>query len=255
MPGRLEGKIAIVTGGASGIGEATCRLFAREGVRGLLLADINEVSGRAIEADLRAKGADVHFASLDVSIESQWVQTMQAVAGRWGRIDVLVNNAGRGGLITRPMVEGTTEEALDMSFAMNAKGALFGMKHAIPHMRKAGGGSIVNVVSIYTVVGDVLGTAYAAGKGALRSLTRMAAVQYAAENIRVNGVFPGFVETGMTRELHSKPENRNHRIALTPLGRLAVPDDIAYGIVYLASDESAYMTGTELVIDGGISSR
>jgi len=255
MPGRLEGKIAIVTGGASGIGEASCRLFAREGVRGLLLADINEPSGRASEAELRAQGTDVLFAPLDVSSESQWVQTMQAVVERWGRLDVLVNNAGRGGVITRPPVEGTTEEALDMSFAMNAKGALFGMKHAIPLMRKTGGGSIVNVVSIYTVVGDVLGTAYAAGKGALRSLTRMAAVQYAAENIRVNGVFPGFVETGMTRELHAEPQTRNHRIALTPLGRLAVPEDIAYGIVYLASDESAYVTGTELVIDGGISSR
>ena len=255
MPGRLEGKIAIVTGGASGIGEAACRLFAREGVRGLLLADINETAGRAIASELGKTGTDVVYMTLDVSKESQWVAAMDAVVARWGRLDILVNNAGRGGVITRPPVEHTTEEALDMSFAMNAKGALFGMKHAIPHMRKAGGGSIVNVVSIYTVVGDVLGTAYAAGKGALRSLTRMAAVQYAAENIRVNGVFPGFVETGMTKELHSKPENRNHRIALTPLGRLAMPDDIAYGIVYLASDESSYMTGTELVIDGGISSR
>ena len=255
MPGRLEGKIAIVTGGASGIGEAACRLFAREGVRGLLLADINDPAGQAIAAELSKAGTDVVYMNLDVSKEQHWVAAMDAVAVRWGRLDVLVNNAGRGGVITRPPVEHTTEEALDMSFAMNAKGALFGMKHAIPHMRKAGGGSIVNVVSIYTVVGDVLGTAYAAGKGALRSLTRMAAVQYAAENIRVNGVFPGFVETGMTKELHSKAENRNHRVSLTPLGRLAIPDDIAYGIVYLASDESSYMTGTELVIDGGISSR
>jgi len=255
MAGRLAGKVAIVTGGASGIGESTCRMFAREGVRGLLLADISDAAGRVIEAELRAGGADVLFMHLDVSREPEWIEAMRTVAERWGRLDILVNNAGRGGVITRPPVEHTTEEALDMSFAMNAKGALFGMKHAIPQMRKTGGGSIVNVVSIYTVVGDVLGTAYAAGKGALRSLTRMAAVQYAAENIRVNGVFPGFVETGMTRELHSKPENRNHRVALTPLGRLAMPDDIAYGIVYLASDESSYMTGTELVIDGGISSR
>ena len=255
MAGRLNGKVAIVTGGASGIGESTCRLFAREGVRGLLLADVNETAGRAIEATLRRDGTDVFFLQLDVSREPQWIETMRAVAERWGRLDILVNNAGRGGVITRPPIEHTTEEALDMSFAINAKGALFGMKHAIPLMRKSGGGSIVNVVSIYTVVGDVLGSAYAAGKGALRSLTRMAAVQYAAENIRVNGVFPGFVETGMTRELHSKPENRKHRIDLTPLGRLAVPEDIAWGIVYLASDEAGYMTGTELVIDGGISSR
>ncbi len=255
MAGRLEGKVAIVTGGASGIGESACRMFMREGVRGLVLADLNEAAGKQIEAELRAAGGDVLFVHLDVSQESQWIATMQTVIERWGRLDILVNNAGRGGVITRPPVEGTTEEALDLTFAVNAKGALFGMKHAIPLMRKVGGGSIVNVVSIYTVVGDVLGTAYAASKGALRSLTRMAAVQYAAENIRVNGVFPGFVETGMTKELHSKPENRNHRIGLTPLGRLAVPEDIAYGIVYLASDESSYMTGTELVIDGGISSR
>ena len=255
MAGRLEGKVAVVTGGASGIGESACRLFAREGVRGLVLADVNEAAGKQVAAELHASGTDAIFALLDVSQETQWIATMQMVVERWGRLDILVNNAGRGGVLTRPPVEHTTEEALDMSFAMNAKGALFGMKHAIPRMRKVGGGSIVNVVSIYTVVGDVLGTAYAAGKGALRSLTRMAAVQYAAENIRVNGVFPGFVETGMTRDLHSKPENRNHRIALTPLGRIAVPEDIAYGIVYLASDESSYMTGSELVIDGGISSR
>ena len=255
MTDRLQRKVAIVTGGASGIGESACRLFAREGVRGLVLADVNEEAGQRIAAELRDGGTDAVFMRLDVSREAQWIEILRSVDERWERLDVLVNNAGRGGVITRPPIEHTTEEALDMSFAINAKGALFGMKHAIPLMRKGGGGSIVNVVSIYTVIGDVLGSAYAAGKGALRSLTRMAAVQYAAENIRVNGVFPGFVETGMTRELHSKPENRDHRIALTPLGRLAMPEDIAHGIVYLASDESSYMTGTELVIDGGISSR
>jgi len=255
MAGRLAGKVAIVTGGASGIGEATCRLFVREGVRGLLLGDVNETAGKAIEAELRAAGGDVLFLHLDVSQESQWIEAMKAVDARYGRLDVLVNNAGRGGTLIRPPVEHTTEEAMDVSFAINAKGPLFGMKHAIPLMRKSGGGSIVNVVSIYTMIGDVLATAYAAGKGATRALTRMAAVQYATENIRVNGVFPGFVETGMTKDLHSKPEARQHRIDLTPLGRLAMPEDIAYGIVYLASDESGYMTGSELVIDGGISAR
>ena len=254
MAGRLSGKVAIVTGGASGIGEATCRLFVLEGVRGLVLADVNEAAGKAIEAELRA-GGDVLFQPLDVSQESQWIATMKIVESRWGRLDVLVNNAGRGGPLIRPPVEHTTEEAMDVSFAINAKGPLFGMKHAIPLMRKSGGGSIVNVVSIYTMIGDVLATAYAAGKGATRALTKMAAVQYAKEKIRVNSVFPGFVETGMTKDLHSKPDARQHRIDLTPLGVLAVPEDIAYGIVYLASDESRYMTGSELVIDGGISAR
>ncbi len=255
MPGRLDGKVAIVTGGASGIGEATCRLFVREGVRGLVLADISDAGGKAIETELQKAGGDVCYQHLDVSQESQWIETMKMVDARWGRLDVLVNNAGRGGVLIRPPVEHTTEEAMDVSFAINAKGPLFGMKHAIPLMRKSGGGSIVNVVSIYTMIGDVLATAYAAGKGATRALTKMAAVQYAKEKIRVNSVFPGFVETGMTKDLHSKPEARQHRIDLTPLGVLAIPEDIAYGIVYLASDESRYMTGSELVIDGGISSR
>ena len=135
MAGRLQGKVAIVTGGASGIGESACRMFVREGVRGLVLADINETAGKQIAGEFQAAGGDVLFVQLDVSQESQWVAVMQTVVDRWGRLDVLVNNAGRGGVITRPPVEGTTEEALDLTFAVNAKGALFGMKHAIPLMR------------------------------------------------------------------------------------------------------------------------
>lgn len=255
MTRRLDGKVAIVTGGASGIGEAACRLFAREAIRGLVIADVSEAQGAALTAELAAAGSDVVFQRLDVSQETQWEACMRMVASRWNRLDVLVNNAGRGGVLTRPTVEHTTEEGMDLSWAINAKGPLFGMKHAIPLMRRSGGGSIVNTVSIYAVIGDVLGTAYAAGKGALRTLVKMAAVQYASENIRVNGVFPGFVETPMTRDLHNQPGVRDHRIGLTPLGRLATPLDIAYGILFLASDESSYVTGSELVIDGGISSR
>ncbi len=255
MSGRLRGKVAIVTGGASGIGEATCRLFAREGARGVVIADINEAQGKALEAELAGSGTDAIFQALDVSREAEWVETLRIVRERYGRLDVLVNNAGRGGVLTRPVVEETTEEGLDLSFAINAKGMLFGMKHAIPLLRQSGGGSIVNVISIYAMIGDVLGTAYAAGKGAARALTRYAAVQYAKENIRVNGVFPGFVETPMTRDIHAQPAIREHRLSLTPIGRLAMPLDIANGILFLASDESSYMTGSELVIDGGISAR
>ena len=255
MGDRLAGKMAIVTGGASGIGEATCRTFVREQIQGLVIADVNEPAGRALAEELSKGRSDVMFRPLDVSKEAQWIETMGIVLEHYGRLDILVNNAGRGGVITRPMVEHTTEEALDFSFTYNAKGTLFGMKHAIPAMRKSGGGSIVNVISIYTMIGDILGTAYAAGKGAARTLTRTAAVQYAAESIRVNSVFPGFVETPMTRELHQQPGVKEHRLALTPIGRLAVPQDIANGILFLASDESSYVTGSELVIDGGISSR
>ena len=252
---RLTGKVAIVTGGASGIGAATCRLFVREGARGVVIADMNEATGQALETELTKEGGNVMFRSLDVTRDSQWAETIGAVVARYGRLDVLVNNAGRGGPISRPVVEQTTEEAWDLMFAVNAKGVFLGTKHAIPAMRRAGGGSVINVVSVYAMVGSSLGTAYSASKGAARAFTRTAAVQYAAEGIRVNSVFPGFVETPMTRDLHAQPGVREERTAMTPLGRLATPEDIAWGILFLASDEASYMTGSELVIDGGVTAR
>jgi NAD(P)-dependent dehydrogenase (short-subunit alcohol dehydrogenase family) len=252
---RLHGKVAIVTGGASGIGAATCRLFVREGARGVVIADVNETAGKALEAELAQSGTRVLVRRLDVTLEDQWIETMGAVVAQYGRLDVLVNNAGRGGPIARPTVEQTTEEAWDLMFATNAKGVFLGTKHAIPAMRRAGGGSIINVISVYALVGSPLGTAYSASKGAARAFTRTAAVQYASEGVRVNSVFPGFVDTPMTRDLHAQPGVREERTALTPLGCLAVPEDIAWGILYLASDESGYVTGSELVIDGGVTAR
>ena len=252
---RLHGKVAIVTGGASGIGAATCRLFAREGARGVVIADVNETAAKALAAELVESGTGVLVRRLDVTQEDQWIETMGAIVAQYGRLDVLVNNAGRGGPIARPTVEQTTEEAWDLMFATNAKGVFLGTKHAIPVMRRAGGGSIINVISVYALVGSPLGTAYSASKGAARAFTRTAAVQYAPEGVRVNSVFPGFVDTPMTRDLHAQPGVREERTALTPLGRLAVPEDIAWGILYLASDESGYVTGSELVIDGGVTAR
>ncbi len=255
MGNRLAGKVAIVTGGASGIGEATCRLFVREGALGVVIADLNEAAGRALEAELSQAGGRVMFQPLDITREAQWVETVAASLARYGRLDILVNNAGRGGPISRPVVEHTTEEGWDTIFAVNAKGTMLGMKHAIPAMRRSGGGSIINMVSVYAIIGDDFGTAYTSSKGAVRSLTRTGAIQYAKEGIRVNGVFPGFVETPMTREFHAQPGVREKRTAMTPLGRLAQPQDIANGILFLASDESSYVTGSELVIDGGVSAR
>jgi NAD(P)-dependent dehydrogenase (short-subunit alcohol dehydrogenase family) len=252
---RLHGKVAIVTGGASGIGAATCRLFVREGARGVVIADVNDTAAKALEAELAQSGTRVLVRRLDVTQEDQWIETMGAVVAQYGRLDVLVNNAGRGGPIARPTVEQTTEEAWDLMLATNAKGVFLGTKHAIPAMRRAGGGSIINVISVYALVGSPLGTAYSASKGAARAFTRTAAVQYASEGVRVNSVFPGFVDTPMTRDLHAQPGVREERTALTPLGRLAVPEDIAWGILYLASDESGYVTGSELVIDGGVTAR
>jgi NAD(P)-dependent dehydrogenase (short-subunit alcohol dehydrogenase family) len=252
---RLHGKVAIVTGGASGIGAATCRLFVREGARGVVIADVNDTAAKALKAELAQSGTRVLVRRLDVTQEDQWIETMGAVVAQYGRLDVLVNNAGRGGPIARPTVEQTTEEAWDLMLATNAKGVFLGTKHAIPAMRRAGGGSIINVISVYALVGSPLGTAYSASKGAARAFTRTAAVQYASEGVRVNSVFPGFVDTPMTRDLHAQPGVREERTALTPLGRLAVPEDIAWGILYLASDESGYVTGSELVIDGGVTAR
>ncbi|MBI4736049.1 MAG: glucose 1-dehydrogenase [candidate division NC10 bacterium] len=254
MGGRLAGKVAIVTGGASGIGAATCRLFAKEGARGVVIADVNEAAGTILEADIRREGGNATFRPLDVTQESQWIETVDAVIAQYGRLDILVNNAGRSDP-ARPVVEQATGEAWDLMFAANAKGVFLGVKHAIPAMRRSGGGSVINVISVYALVGSPLGTAYSASKGAARAFTRTAAVQYAPEGIRVNSVFPGFVETPMTREVHAQPGVREERTALTPLGRLAMPEDIAWGILYLASDESSFVTGSELVIDGGMTAR
>jgi NAD(P)-dependent dehydrogenase (short-subunit alcohol dehydrogenase family) len=255
MGPRLHGKVAIVTGGASGIGAATSRLFAREGALGVIIADVNETTGKALETELAQAGGKVLFRELDVTREDQWIAAIDAVVARHGRLDVLVNNAGRGTPVSRPIVENTTEEAWDQMFATNATGVFLGIRAAIPAMRHSGGGSIINVASIYAMIGSPFGTAYSASKGAVRALTRTAAVQYAKEGIRINAVFPGYVETPMTREWHAQSDVRRDRIAQTLLGRLAQPEDIAWGILYLASDESSYVTGSELVIDGGVTAR
>jgi cyclopentanol dehydrogenase len=254
MAGRLQGKVAIVTGGASGIGAATCRLFGREGAV-VVVADIDEPGGQAVADAIVTAGGQATFLRLDVTREEDWIAAMAAVTLRFGRLDVLVNNAGRAGPLSRPVVEHTREEDWSLILAANATSVMLGTKHAIPAMRRSGGGAIVNVVSIYAMVGSGTGTAYHASKGAARALSRAAAIQYAHEGIRVNAVFPGFVETAMTREFHAQPGVREERMALTPLGRLAVPEDIAPGILYLASDESSFVTGSELVIDGGMTAR
>jgi len=173
---------------------------------------------------------------------------------RFGKLDVVVNNAGISAP-GRPPTEEQTVEGWDAVMAVNARGVFLGTKHAIPEMRKAGGGSIINISSIYGNVGSKGGTAYHASKGAVRAFSKAAAIQYADVNIRVNSVHPGFVDTPMTDGLHSQPGVREERVARTPLGRMGVPEDIAYGILYLASDESGFVTGSELVIDGGMTAQ
>ena len=246
---RIEGKIAIVTGGASGIGEATTRLFVSEGAK-VVIADIDDEKGNALEAELNHDGEVARYRQFDVTQENRWIEVVGEVMDTWGRLDVVVNNAGRSG-VGRARVEETTVENWDAVFAVNSTAVMLGTKTAIPAMRKNGGGSVVNVSSIFGIVGSPAGAAYHASKGAARTFSKAAAVQYAPDNIRVNSVHPGFTDTPMTLDIHSQKEIRDAREKMTPLGRLGLPDDIAYGILYLACDESSWVTGIELVIDGG----
>lgn len=252
---RLKGKVAIVTGGASGIGAATSRIFATEGARGVVIADVQDELGRKLEAVVRKSGGEAAFMHLDVTKEAEWIEVIESTVSKFGRLDVLVHNAGMSGPHGRARVEEATEEGWRLVMDVNATSAFLGTKHAIPAMRKGGGGSIVCVSSIYGIVGSRAGTAYHASKGAIRLFSRSAAVQYAGDRIRVNSVHPGFVESPMTAELHSRPGVKEERLDLTPLARIGLPEDIANGILYLASDEASWVTGAELVIDGGMTAR
>ena len=244
---RLAGKVAIVTGGASGIGESTSRVFVREGAK-VVIGDIDEARGNALASEL---GDDAVFQVLDVTSESAWNAAVEVATSRWGRLDVVVNNAGMSGAKGRPVVEDVVLDDWNDVFAVNSTGVMLGTRAGIAEMRKAGGGSIINVSSIFGIVGSRAGAAYHASKGAARTFSKAAAVQYAKDNIRVNSVHPGFTDTPMTLDIHSDPEIHEFRVGMTPMGRLGKPEDIANGILYLASDESAWVTGIELVIDGG----
>ena len=248
---RVDGKVAVVTGGAGGIGAATARLLAREGAA-VVIGDLLEEQGRVTETQIAEVGGQALFVPMDVTSEDDWRRAIQAAVTAYGKLDILINNAGISG---RNTVEETSVELWDRVMAVNAKGVFLGTKLAIPEMRKAGGGSIINVSSIWGLVGSDSSTAYHSAKGAVRIFTKAAAVQYAKEGIRVNSVHPGFVDSPMTIGYHALPGVRETRVAATPLGRMGTPEDIAAGILYLASDESSFVTGSELVIDGGMTAQ
>ena len=248
---RVEGKVALVSGGARGIGAATARLLAREGAA-VVLADVLAEEGRATEAEIAEAGGKATFMLLDVTDEDNWQRVIDSTVATYGKLDVVVNNAGISG---RAAVAETEEETWDRVMDVNGKGVFLGTKLAIPELRKAGGGSIINISSIYGIIGSETSAAYHASKGAVRIFTKAAAIQYASEGIRVNSVHPGFVDSPMTAASHALPEVHNLRIERTPLGRMGTPEDIAAGILYLASDESSFVTGSELVIDGGMTAR
>ena len=246
---RLEGKVALITGGARGIGEAAARLFAREGAE-VAICDLREEEGRRVEAEINESGGTATFVRLDVVDEQGWAGAVSAVVERFGRLDVLVNNAG---ISDRSLVESTSVEEWDRMMAVNAKGVFLGTRTAIPEMRKAGGGSIVNTSSQLGLVGvDTSSPQYQASKGAVRLLTKATAIQYAAEEIRANSVHPGPIVTPLNEERYrAHPELVELSASRVPLGRRGQPEEVAYGMLYLASDESSFVTGSELVIDGG----
>lgn len=254
--GRVEGKVALVTGAARGIGKATAELLAAEGAK-VALTDVLEEEGEAVAADIRDDGGDARFWHLDVSDEPEVAQVVGEVTEAFGGLDVLVNNAGISGA-DRPTHE-LSEEEWDRVQAVNVKGVFFCTKHAIPHLLKERGGSIVNLSSIYGLVGGPDVPPYHASKGAVRLMTKTDALLYAEHQVRVNSIHPGYIWTPMVEE-HLKErgdleEGREEAAALHPLGRMGDPDDIAYGVLYLGSDESKFVTGTELVIDGGYTAR
>ena len=248
---RVAGKVALVSGAARGIGAATAKLLAQEGAA-VVLGDVLEKEGQETAAQIVAAGDRATFLPLDVARPENWQQVIAATVAAYGKLDILVNNAG---ISDRAAVAETDVATWERVLEINGKGVFLGIKSAIPELRKAGGGSIINISSIYGIIGSETSAAYHASKGAVRILTKAAAIQYAADNIRVNSVHPGFVDSPMTAARHALPEVHNLRISRTPLGRMGTPEDIAAGILYLASDESSFVTGSELVIDGGMTAQ
>ena len=230
------------------MGAAEARLFAQEGAR-VVIGDILEREGLKVEADIKEGGGEALFARLDVTSEADWQDVVATTIGRFGKLDILVNNAGIGG---GSLVEHTAVEDWDRMMDINAKGTFLGTKASIPAMREAGGGSIINISSIWGIVGaDISSPQYQASKGAIRLLTKTTAIQYAREGIRANSVHPGPIATPMTERSRADPERNQTMLSRTPLGRYGRPEEVAYGVLFLASDEASYVTGSELVIDGG----
>ena len=245
---RLENKVALISGGARGIGAAIARIFAQEGAK-TVIGDILEEEGRRTAAEITEGGGECHFVRLDVTSEADWEQAAGAAITRFGRLDILVNNAG---ISARGTIEETSEADWTRTMDINVKGAFLGTKQVIPVMKAGGGGSIVNISSGAGIAPQP-GTsgAYAASKGAVRIFSKATAVQYARDNIRCNSVHPGPVETTMLRATRPDASALEAMVGRVPLGRFGRPEEIAYGVLYLASDESSFVTGSELVIDGG----
>jgi cyclopentanol dehydrogenase len=246
--GRLDGKVALISGGARGQGAAEAKLFVREGAA-VVFGDVLDDEGKQVEASIRAGGGQATYVHLNVTREADWRAAVATAVQSYGKLNVLVNNAG---ILFRARIEDTSEADWDRIMAVNVKGVFLGTKCALPAMRQAGGGSIINISSTAGLVGSPsLTAAYTATKGAVRLFTKSTAIQHVKEGIRCNSVHPGPIETELIGDMLRDRAAWEQRMRRLPMGRAGTVDEIAYGVLYLASDESSYMTGAELVIDGG----
>jgi NAD(P)-dependent dehydrogenase (short-subunit alcohol dehydrogenase family) len=242
---RLAGKVALISGGASGMGRSEAVIFAREGAR-VVIADLLETEGREAA---KAIGDAARFVKLDVTDEAQWQAAVAFAERELGKLDILVNNAGISGTYQPDLL---SSEAWDKVMDINAKGVFLGMKHAVPALKRAGGGAIVNISSISGFAGQHgVHMAYNASKGAVRIMTKSGAVQWAADNIRINSVHPGFLPAMRTSVGSANPEWRAKMLKAVPMKREGRVEEVAHAVLFLASDEASYITGTELVVDGG----
>jgi NAD(P)-dependent dehydrogenase (short-subunit alcohol dehydrogenase family) len=250
---RVKGKVAIVTGGANGIGEATAKLLAREGAS-VGVVDIDDENGERVVGEIQSAGGKAGFWHANIATEKEVAQAFADIYEKYGKLHILVNNAGTGAP-RKPAHEATVEE-FDKLMNINLKGTFLCTKYAVPYILKTGPGSVVNVASIYGIVASDV-PVYDTSKGAMRAMTKSDAIIYSQDNIRFNSVHPGNIQTPLFRKLAQAidPQGVDHAIKMlsvtNPLRRMGTPEDIAYGILYLASDESGYVNGTELVIDGG----
>ncbi|MFI6169292.1 SDR family NAD(P)-dependent oxidoreductase [Nocardia sp. NPDC051052] len=248
MPGRLANKVALITGATGGIGQATAELFAHEDAR-LVVTDIAQDATEELAARLKATGAEVLAARLDVSSAENWSEVIELTRQRFGRLDILVNIAG---IVDWPGIEDTTRDSWERVIAVNQTGTWLGMKTAMPLLRASGNASIINTSSVLGLVGSGAAAAYQASKGAVRLLTKTAAVEYATRGVRVNSVHPGVIATPMIQDLLDEHGDQQPDILRTPMRRAGNPAEIAPTMLFLASDESSFITGTELVVDGGL---
>ena len=245
---RLTGKVALITGGASGMGRSEAMIFAQEGAK-VAVGDMLEAEGRDVVDHITKAGGQARFVKVDVTSETDWQAAVQAAVAAFGKLDILVNNAGISGSGPDTMSVDVWDKVMDI----NAKGVFLGMKYAIPALQKAGGGAIVNISSISGFVGqDRIHMAYNASKGAVRIMTKSAAVQFAPYGIRVNSVHPGILPPMRTSQASADPEWRAKMLRVIPLRREGRVEEVANAVLFLASDDASYITGTELVVDGGL---